>query len=71
MDNIAKPIQDALQRVVYVNDRLVTDVTANWRNIDDRYRVRHMPGVLGAAFSKGSEFLYIRVWLAPDEKDLG
>jgi crossover junction endodeoxyribonuclease RusA len=71
MDNIIKPIQDALEGIAYTNDRLVTDVTANWRNIDDRYRVRYMPEKLGAAFGKGSEFVYIRLWLAPDEKDLG
>ena len=71
MDNIVKPIQDALQGIAYTNDRLVSDVTANWRDIDDRYRVRYMPEKLGAAFGKGSEFVYIRLWLAPDEKDLG
>lgn len=36
MDNIAKPIQDALQGIAYMNDRVVTDVTANWRDIDAR-----------------------------------
>src|SRR5579863_3434021 len=48
MDNIIKPIQDALQGIAYTNDRLVSDVTANWRDIDDRYRVGYMPEKLGA-----------------------
>ena len=44
MDSIIKPMLDALERIAYTNDRLVTDVTANWRDIDDRYRVRSMLG---------------------------
>ena len=33
VDNLLKPIQDALQGVAYVNDKQVTDVIANRRNI--------------------------------------
>lgn len=71
MDNLIKPIQDALQGIAYVNDRVVKDVTGNWRNIDAPFRVRYISRTLVDAFSDGHQFVHIRLWCAPDEEDLG
>ena len=71
MDNLIKPIQDALQGVLYLNDRLVKDVTGNWRNIDRITRVHGVSLVLAAALGDGRPFVHIRLWVAPDEEDLG
>jgi len=71
MDNLIKPIQDALQGVVYPNDRMVKDISGNWRNIDGHYRLRYTSLPLAAAFSDGRQFVHVRLWLAPDEEDLG
>jgi hypothetical protein len=70
MDNMVKPIQDALQGIAYMNDRLVKDTHANWRDIDGRFHVRYISMPLAAAFSDGREFVHIRLWLAQQE-DLG
>ncbi len=70
MDNLIKPVQDALQGISYANDSKV-DVTANWRDINGRFRVRHMSPSLAMAFSDGREFVHVRLWLATVEKDLG
>ncbi|MBN8930232.1 MAG: RusA family crossover junction endodeoxyribonuclease [Rhodospirillales bacterium] len=70
MDNLAKPIQDALQGICYREDRLV-DVAANWRDINGRFRVRHMSLPLARAFSDGREFVHVRLWVAGGERDLG
>ena len=70
-DNLIKPIQDALQGVVYPNDRMVKDISGNWRNIDGHFRLRYISQVLAAAFSDGRQFVHVRLWLAPDEEDLG
>jgi len=71
MDNLIKPIQDALQGIAYTNDRMVKDITGNWRDIDAPFRVRYMARPLANAFSDGRPFVHIRLWLAPDEEDLG
>jgi crossover junction endodeoxyribonuclease RusA len=62
MDNLVKPIQDALQGVVYLNDGKV-DVAGNQRDINGRFHVRYISPPLAAAFTDGSEFVHIRVWL--------
>lgn len=69
-DNMLKPIQDALQGVVYTDDNLLVDTRVARRNIDAKYRVRGMPNVLGDAFSRGDEFVYLRIEQAPDPADL-
>jgi hypothetical protein len=61
MDNLIKPIQDELQGVAYVNDRLVKDVSGNWRDIDAPFRVRYIARPLAAAFSDGRPFVHIRL----------
>lgn len=70
-DNLLKPIQDALQGVVYLNDSQVRDATSNWRNIDGRFMIRSLALPLAIAFSNGTEFLHIRVWSSPETEDLG
>ena len=71
MDNLIKPVQDALQGLAYVNDRQVRDVTGNWRNIDERYPLRYISPCLSAAFSYGREFVHVRLWLARDDGEFG
>ena len=65
-DNMLKPIQDALQSVVYVNDTQITDTAVRKTNIDHPMTVRRMPRVLAEGFCRGDEFLYIKVEQAPD-----
>lgn len=71
LDNLLKPIQDALQGVVYANDRQIRDVVVNRRDINGSYRVRFMSPRLAAAFCNGSQFIHIRLWKSPDQEDLG
>jgi len=51
----------ALQGIAYVNDRQVREVTGSWRNIDGRYLLRFIPPHLSAAFSRGREFVHVRL----------
>ena len=71
VDNLVKPIQDALQGVVYWNDKQVRDVTGKRRSINGRFRVRHISMPLAAAFSNGRPFVHIRVWHSPKHEELG
>jgi len=69
-DNMAKPVLDAMQRVVYGNDRQVKRSHIEWCDIDGAYVVRHMSPIVAAALSVGEEFLWVRVSAHVPRKDL-
>ncbi len=61
-DNMAKPIQDAMQGILFENDRQILRLHVEWRDINGRYIVRHMSPVVAAALSAGHEFIWIRLF---------
>jgi crossover junction endodeoxyribonuclease RusA len=70
-DNMLKPIQDALNGLVYLDDRLITDVTVRKTSIDGFFRIqRYESLVFLAALSKGDEFLHVVISSAPDHETL-
>jgi hypothetical protein len=69
-DNLVKPIQDALNGVVYEGDRLITDTRLRKTCLDGAFRVRGLSTVLAAGFQTGREFLHIIVDNAPGHEDL-
>lgn len=64
-DNMLKPIQDALNGHIYVDDRLIVETSVSKKPVDDPYRVRRMSRVLADAFVEGREFVYALVEPAP------
>jgi crossover junction endodeoxyribonuclease RusA len=64
-DNMVKPIRDALNKFVYVNDRQIRYSETIHVPIDDPIKIRGASAILLAAFSKGDEFLYVRIEDAP------
>lgn len=69
-DNLVKPIQDALNGVVYADDRQITDTYVRKTDLNGSFRVRGMSPVLAEGFCRGSEFLFVRIELAPDHEEL-
>lgn len=61
VDNVIKPIQDALVGIVYVDDRQVTETKSRKKSIEGSYRIRGVSACLLSAFSAGDEFLHVRV----------
>ena len=61
-DNVAKPIQDALQGVVYVDDRQVKLCLSEWCNIDGDFRVRYISSKVAEAMVVGQNFVWLRVF---------
>jgi hypothetical protein len=61
VDNIIKPVQDALIGVVYIDDRCVTDSSALKRNLNGSFRVKGVPLALVQGFSRGVDFIYVRI----------
>jgi Holliday junction resolvase RusA-like endonuclease len=65
-DNLLKPIQDALQGIVYRNDDQVMDGTCRKRDIDGKFNVRNVGMVIAEGFVDGREFVHVVVRDAPD-----
>lgn len=64
IDNIIKPIQDALVGVVFADDALVSDVDSHRRFISDGIDIGHLPSLLVQGVLQGEECVYIRVSIA-------
>jgi crossover junction endodeoxyribonuclease RusA len=69
VDNMVKPIQDALAGIAYENDRQVADSTARKRVIYGAYRLWKAPRILAQAITAGPEFVHVQL-LAPDLEDV-
>lgn len=61
LDNVANPILDAMQGIVYANDRQVWRVAVNWEPIAGTFQALHMSPLVAHAFSRGDDFVWIRV----------
>lgn len=70
VDNIIKPIQDALAGLLFVNDKQVVDAAARKRNINHAFRVRGMSPVLASGFVAGEDFIHVKVSAKRDLKDV-
>lgn len=61
VDNIIKPIQDALNGVVFVDDAQLAETKSRKRPLNGSYQIMGASGVLLQGFSDGVGFLHIRV----------
>jgi hypothetical protein len=60
LDNIVKPIQDALKGIAYADDRQVVDLVASMRRKGFSEDVP-MTATLSAGLGGGSDFIYVAV----------
>jgi hypothetical protein len=65
-DNLLKPIQDALNGLVYNDDQQITDTLVRKTAIDELFYIRGASLVLLEALSHDQEFLHIVIKEAPD-----
>ncbi len=70
VDNVIKPIQDALNSLVYVDDGQIVKTSSAKARIDGSYRIGGASATLLLAFSKNDPFVYVRVDHPPDLSDL-
>ena len=70
-DNMMKPIRDALEGIVYRNDRQIKEDRFRYRDLNGRFRVRGMSLVLAHAFVRGTEFLHIKIEESPSVEEIG
>ncbi len=62
VDNIIKPIQDALEGIVYADDETVVDVCSRKINLQQLPLFEVAPPILGAALTRPrGDFVFIRI----------
>jgi Holliday junction resolvase RusA-like endonuclease len=61
VDNIIKPIQDALEGIVLSNDILVTDVECHRRVVPGRFKLKRVPPLLAFALASARDCVYVRL----------
>jgi crossover junction endodeoxyribonuclease RusA len=61
IDNIIKPIQDALNGVVYVDDKQIEDIRSRKKDINGSYRIRNTSLCLLKAFGEGKDFIHVKI----------
>jgi crossover junction endodeoxyribonuclease RusA len=70
IDNILKPIQDALVGLVFPDDSLVTDVIIRRRDLRGTFDLTRVSSVLVEGFEYGNEFVYVWIGDAPPQEQL-
>ncbi|AVH69799.1 RusA family crossover junction endodeoxyribonuclease [Nostoc sp. 'Lobaria pulmonaria (5183) cyanobiont'] len=70
IDNIVKPIQDAIKGLAYVDDNQVSDLLVRKRNLSGNFRIENMTSTLAEGFARGNEFLHIVVINASNQEVL-
>ena len=65
-DNMVKPIRDAMNRLVYGDDSQICYSETMHISIDDPIKIRRASASCWRRYSKGDEFLYVRIDDAPE-----
>lgn len=60
-ERIIKPLLDALNGVIYVDDYQIVDLDTRRRNLNGSFRVKGMSPALAEGFCKGEEFLHVKL----------
>lgn len=61
INNFVKPIQDALNTLVYADDSLIMDVSAHKRILSDPVEIEGIPRKLAMAVIHGEPCVYISI----------
>lgn len=70
VDNVVKPIQDAIIGLAYVDDDQVTDILVRKRDLSGNFKIENMTSTLAEGFARGNEFLHVVAIDAPDQEVL-
>lgn len=61
INNIIKPVQDALIGLVYSDDQIIIDIQGHLRMADDLIEVTGLPELLQEAVFSGLDCVYVRI----------
>jgi crossover junction endodeoxyribonuclease RusA len=68
LDNLAKPVLDALKGLVFRDDGQVTDLILRKRNLSAVLRIENPSPLLSSGLDLGSPFLHVLVDIAPEQE---
>lgn len=68
VDNIPKPILDALKQVIFSDDSQVTDMLCRKRELNAELRLGTFSSALSEALARSTPFVHILVDHAPDQE---
>jgi Holliday junction resolvase RusA-like endonuclease len=68
LDNLAKPVLDALKGLVLDDDGQVTDLILRKRSLSAVLRIENPSPLLSSRFELGMPFLHVLVEIAPDQE---
>ena len=69
VDNVPKPIVDALKKLVYPDDVTIIDLLCRKRYLDGDLQIQHVTPALRQSLSRNVEFVHIVVNEAPIEEE--
>lgn len=67
LDNIVKPILDAMSKLIYDDDKQITDLHCHKRVLGTELEARNPSPILSAALDRSIQFVHIVVADAPDQ----
>ena len=70
VDNIIKPIQDSLNGIVYIDDSQVVEARSRRKDINGSYKIRSVSPKILEGFSRGNDFIHVKVQKHINNQDL-
>ncbi|MDF2189842.1 RusA family crossover junction endodeoxyribonuclease [Paraflavitalea sp. CAU 1676] len=70
VDNIVKPIQDALIGLVYNDDDQLTDSITKKRNITGSFKVKGLSRAMADGFMMNADFVHVKVVLSGNFEEI-
>ena len=70
IDNIVKPIQDALIGVALDDDSQISDLVVRRRPLSTTFALERLTPTLASAVDTGDECIYVRIEAAPAAEEL-
>lgn len=70
LDNIIKPIVDAMKILVYVDDRQVTDLTVKRRKLKELEDFTAISPLIAEALTAALEFIYVKIDIPTEPMEL-
>lgn len=67
LDNMVKPILDAITGVVWIDDKQLVDIHPARRDLDGYFRIKGMSPVVAEGFIAGEPFIHVKVTTPPDQ----
>ncbi len=61
VDNMIKPVLDAMIGIVYLDDSQITDIYGRKRKLNSSFRIHSCSPALARGLSSGLEFLHVKV----------